>query len=117
MDPEDSFYGSKGQTCTNIVRSAASPICQFGPREQENRISSFIDASTLYVSSFNETMETYGFYGYFQTADPGRLPLSWIDDGRPLPFRSVDLNDGCNAPEEVEKRKFCFKGGKDIVWA
>lgn len=43
----------------------------------------------------------------------GRLPTSYLDDGRPLAFTTKQLDDGCNQPENVEKRQFCFKSGKN----
>ncbi|CAG7716875.1 unnamed protein product, partial [Allacma fusca] len=111
----DSFYASKGQSCMNFVRSAPAPICQFGPREQFNQITSYLDASTLYGSTLDELKDVKGRWGFPTAWNPGRLPTSYIEDGRPLPFRSTDLDDGCNTPEKVEQKQFCFKSGDKRV--
>lgn len=42
----DLFYGPLGQRCMEFVRSmpALRPHCTFGPREQMNQITGYIDA-------------------------------------------------------------------------
>lgn len=42
----DGFYSKFNQQCMNFVRSMPSirPECKFGPREQMNQITSYIDA-------------------------------------------------------------------------
>ncbi|KAK3866246.1 hypothetical protein Pcinc_028210 [Petrolisthes cinctipes] len=55
----DSFYAKFGQKCMEFVRSmpAVRPKCNFGPREQMNQITSYLDASNVYGSNLKEMRE------------------------------------------------------------
>ncbi|KAK4295988.1 hypothetical protein Pmani_031488 [Petrolisthes manimaculis] len=61
----DSFYSKFGQKCMEFVRSmpAVRPKCNFGPREQMNQITSYLDASNVYGSSLKEMRELRTFTG------------------------------------------------------
>ncbi|UYV81296.1 hypothetical protein LAZ67_20000683 [Cordylochernes scorpioides] len=53
MGPSDPFFAQFQQSCMEFVRSVPAPTmeCSFGPRQQINQITSFIDASNVYGSS------------------------------------------------------------------
>ncbi|CAH2228164.1 jg13071, partial [Pararge aegeria aegeria] len=53
LDVEDPYYQAYNLTCMEFVRSAPAPTCHFGPREQLNQATAFLDASAVY--SFSET--------------------------------------------------------------
>ncbi|KAG1713918.1 Chorion peroxidase [Nymphon striatum] len=57
VSPRDTFYSQFNVGCLNLTRSKATVNgdCKFGKREQENAITSFIDASFLYGSSEDQS--------------------------------------------------------------
>lgn len=61
----DPFFGKFRQQCMEFVRSmpAVRPQCNFGPREQMNQISSYIDASNVYGSSVKAMHPVRAFTG------------------------------------------------------
>lgn len=54
--PYDYMYNKYNNTCINFVRSAPCPLCDLGPRQQINVVTSFIDGSTIYGSSLNDSV-------------------------------------------------------------
>lgn len=48
LSPGDPNYDLYNVTCMNFVRSAPSPTDRFGPRQQLNQASAFIDGSVIY---------------------------------------------------------------------
>ncbi|XP_063594503.1 peroxidase-like [Penaeus indicus] len=46
----DTFFSEFDQQCMEVVRSAPAPKCEFGPREQMNVATAYLDASTVYGS-------------------------------------------------------------------
>lgn len=103
IPPNDSFFSQHNQRCMEFVRSfpAVRPACNFGPREQINQISAFIDASNVYGSSDNEAKELRSFQG-------GQLK-SHFEEGRSLlpPKRSECV--------ERSTQRACFKAGDSRV--
>lgn len=98
----DPFFKQFGQVCMEFVRSlpAMRPKCNFGPREQMNQITSFIDASNVYGSTLEEANELRTFSG-------GQLKVD--TQGRSLlpPKPSECANRA--------KQEFCFLAGDSRV--
>lgn len=91
-----------------FVRSAPALRCSFGPREQLNQASSYLDASMIYGNTENLSDK-------IRTFQEGRLEMSYTKDGRPLLPYSKDPVDGCNQAEEIKKGRYCFLSGNDFV--
>jgi len=53
--PDDYQFINFNRTCMNVVRSAPCPMCTLGPRQQANSVTSFIDGSTIYGSTYDTT--------------------------------------------------------------
>lgn len=100
----DPFYRQYNVTCMEFVRSAASPICSFGPREQMNQASSFLDGSVVYGASDTAMSQ-------LRTHLNGELKALIGPNGEELLPVSTDLKDGCNREEEYEKGRYCFLSG------
>ncbi|KAL7641463.1 UNVERIFIED_CONTAM: hypothetical protein RMT77_007334 [Armadillidium vulgare] len=97
---DDSFYSQFDQNCMEFVRSlpAIRPKCSFGPREQMNQVSSYIDGSTIYGSSHEEAKQ-------LRTFRKGRLKTSRFKGGsRLLPRNPSECRSKDN-------EKSCFKAG------
>lgn len=54
LGPGDPNYDVYNITCMNFVRSAPAPIGRFGPRQQLNQVSAYIDGSVIYGSTANK---------------------------------------------------------------
>lgn len=104
LGPGDPFFEQYNVTCMEFVRSAPAPACRFGPREQLNQATSFLDASVVYGPS-EELMKQ------LRSGIGGRLRMLTTDDGRELLPASTDPNDGCNREEESSKGRYCFFSG------
>lgn len=48
LGPGDPNYDRYNITCMNFIRSAPAPTDRFGPRQQLNQVSAFIDGSVIY---------------------------------------------------------------------
>ncbi|XP_039762001.1 peroxidase [Pararge aegeria] len=105
LDVEDPYYQAYNLTCMEFVRSAPAPTCHFGPREQLNQATAFLDASAVY--SFSETKS-------FQLREgtDGQLRMLKLGPWELLP-PSTDPNDGCNTVEMSAKGRYCFESGDD----
>ncbi|KAI2807789.1 hypothetical protein BLOT_005728 [Blomia tropicalis] len=99
---QDAFYRSKKQTCINFVRSAPAinPVCRFGPREQMNQLSSYIDGNNVYGASLEEEQKLRDYRG-------GRLRISKIHSQEFLPLNPNDTS--CQLPRDSPMK--CFLGG------
>ncbi|CAN8003226.1 unnamed protein product, partial [Ixodes hexagonus] len=75
----DKFYKKFDTTCMEFSRSApaAKPGCRLGPRDHINQITSFIDASTVYGSTPEETQMLRSFQkGLLRNSEvKGLMPL------------------------------------------
>lgn len=87
-----------------FVRSSPSPTCSFGPREQMNQATSFLDASVVYGTS-QKMMDQ------LRTFEGGELKMLLAPDGRELLPVSTDPNDGCNQEEQLKQGRYCFLSG------
>ncbi|KAK8745909.1 hypothetical protein OTU49_000091 [Cherax quadricarinatus] len=99
---DDEFFGQFTQRCMEFVRSmpAVRPKCNFGPREQMNQITSFIDASNVYGSSVEESKELRSFTGGLLKATTAGKTL--------LPPNPTECKD-------TSGTHFCFKAGDSRV--
>lgn len=95
----DSFFSNFGRRCMDFVRSlpAIRKACKFGPREQMNQITAFIDASNVYGSNDEIARSLREFNG-------GRLLVNNHEGRHMLPEHPNAL--GC-----ASRRPFCFKAG------
>uniref|UniRef100_T1J8N9 Chorion peroxidase n=1 Tax=Strigamia maritima TaxID=126957 RepID=T1J8N9_STRMM len=85
----DSFFGQFQHTCMEFVRSlpALRSHCNLGTREQMNRVTSYLDASTIYGTSESEIRK-------LRTFNRGMLKAKPCNGNDYLPFK----NDGaCHA--------------------
>ncbi|KAK3917344.1 Chorion peroxidase [Frankliniella fusca] len=62
---DDRFLAPFGERCMEFVRSlpAPRPECNFGPREQMNQITGFLDGSNIYGSDANKQQQLRLFRG------------------------------------------------------
>ncbi|XP_075990865.1 peroxidasin homolog cardinal [Anticarsia gemmatalis] len=105
LDVEDPFYQDYNITCMEFVRSAPATTCHFGPREQLNQATAFIDGSTVY--GFAESR-----LSMLRSASAGLLRMLKIGARELLP-PSTDPNDSCNTVEMNAKGRYCFESGDD----
>ncbi|XP_013101196.2 chorion peroxidase [Stomoxys calcitrans] len=103
---DDEYYSKYNLTCMNFVRSAPAPTGHFGPRQQLNQATSFIDGSVVYGNS--DLRQTK-----LRTQNNGTLRMYITGNGRELLPISTNLDDGCNRPRQVRQGKYCFESGDD----
>ncbi|KAL0279639.1 UNVERIFIED_CONTAM: hypothetical protein PYX00_001148 [Menopon gallinae] len=101
---DDPFYKEYNVSCMDFVRSAPAPLCGFGPREQLNQASSFIDGSVVYGNSKDISDELRTFIN-------GELKMLLTPDEEELLPVSSDPSDGCNREEEFKRGRYCFLTG------
>ncbi|KAF2361584.1 hypothetical protein FHG87_007666 [Trinorchestia longiramus] len=96
---DDPFYSKFGQECMEFTRSmpAIRKECKFGPREQMNQITAYIDSSNVYGSS-QQVMSS------LREGRGGRLRVTQQDERELLPEDQRAL--GCRAT-----RPLCFRAG------
>uniref|UniRef100_A0A6A7G547 Peroxidase-like n=2 Tax=Hirondellea gigas TaxID=1518452 RepID=A0A6A7G547_9CRUS len=77
VSESDPFFGPRSQTCLNFVRSMLAPNsnCTFGPAEQMNQITSYLDFSNVYGSTQEQAdrLRTYTG-GILKTSEGNLLP-------------------------------------------
>ncbi|XP_023246127.1 peroxidase-like isoform X2 [Copidosoma floridanum] len=94
----DPVYGEQGLRCLNYVRSqpALGADCTFGPAQQMNQASHFLDGSTVYGSTLNKSSEVRAF-------ESGLLRASVKDNLEYLPV----------APKSLCGTKSCYLTGDE----
>uniref|UniRef100_A0A0P5JUL6 Chorion peroxidase n=1 Tax=Daphnia magna TaxID=35525 RepID=A0A0P5JUL6_9CRUS len=100
----DPFYAQFNQRCMEFVRSlpAPRPGCTFGPREQLNQVTAFIDGSTVYGSNDEAANQLREFNG-------GRLATQRSLKGHTLlPVKAEECSD-------FLRQRFCFRAGDGRV--
>eukprot|EP00088_Acartia_fossae_P028789 TRINITY_DN29621_c0_g1_i3.p1 TRINITY_DN29621_c0_g1~~TRINITY_DN29621_c0_g1_i3.p1 ORF type:complete len:828 (-),score=123.74 TRINITY_DN29621_c0_g1_i3:220-2703(-) len=95
----DRFYSKFRQRCMEFVRSMPAPReqCKFGPREQVNQITAWLDGSNVYGSDFDESV-------HLRELRRGRMKVTKIQGRDMLPLNPDDCADETN-------RRFCFAAG------
>ncbi|XP_066972309.1 peroxidase-like [Macrobrachium rosenbergii] len=97
----DPVFSSYNRTCMRFVRSLiASKGCTFGPREQLNQITAYLDASAVYGSTPDVARILRSFKGGHLNKVHDNLPVS----GHLLPEVKCPHSSG-----------FCFKAGDERV--
>ncbi|CAG9859302.1 unnamed protein product [Phyllotreta striolata] len=97
----DSFYAGYNQRCMNFVRTVLAPRedCTLGYSQQMNKVTHFLDGSTIYGSSADQTAQLRTFEG-------GKLK-TFNDYGREL-LPLAKNKDACLSNEEGMA---CFESG------
>ncbi|XP_060524145.1 chorion peroxidase [Cylas formicarius] len=101
LPERDPFYGRFGQRCMNFVRSVLAPRydCTLGYANQMNKLTHFVDASSVYGSTPEQTSQLRSFRG-------GKLN-AFHDYGRQL----LPLSRDPNACLTMEQGSACFESG------
>ncbi|XP_039283319.1 peroxidase [Nilaparvata lugens] len=99
----DHIFSPFGERCMEFVRSlpAPRPECNFGPREQMNQVSGFLDASNIYGSSVQHQQSLREFQG-------GRLRTQNVKGRHMLPAN----RDECTSDNSIFA---CFRAGDGRV--
>lgn len=104
LESPDPYYTQYNVSCMEFVRAAPAPVCSFGPREQLNQATSFLDASVVYGT-------TDSVMNQLRTMQGGELKMLQTPEGLELLPVSTDVNDGCNQEEELKNGRYCFLSG------
>ncbi|XP_065303828.1 salivary peroxidase/catechol oxidase-like [Dermacentor albipictus] len=103
LSPDDRFYGQFQQNCLEFVRSVAAPRpkCAFGPREQLNQLTAYLDGSAIYGATDEEAKA-------LRSMTDGRLSSTVFSSDEMLPLQpegvQACIGDGA-----------CFRGGDTRV--
>ncbi|XP_076323088.1 salivary peroxidase/catechol oxidase-like isoform X2 [Tachypleus tridentatus] len=108
ISKNDPFFSRFGETCMEFVRSlpAPRPRCSFGPREQLNQLTAFIDASNVYGSTEEEEKDLRSFQN-------GLLRVSKLGNTDLLP-KETNENAECER-SQASPNFLCFKAGDERV--
>ncbi|XP_037094384.1 peroxidase-like [Pollicipes pollicipes] len=101
---DDPQFAVFNVSCLDFVRSSPAPLCQYGPRQQLNQITAFLDGSNIYGSDDEQTSSLRAHAG-------GRLRVQTTEDGRELLPISADPKDGCNRNASMAVNQYCFRSG------
>ncbi|XP_075729299.1 chorion peroxidase-like isoform X2 [Rhipicephalus microplus] len=103
---DDPFFARFGQTCMNVPRSAPCTRCALGQREQQDILTSYLDASQVYGSSTEDTMRLRAMRQGMM------LHQNDVFVGQLLPLSFHANEDRCSIPS---KGKICFRAGDERV--
>lgn len=106
LGPGDPYYHQYNITCMNFVRSIPAPTGHFGPRQQLNQATAFIDGSVVYGADDAKVKR-------LRTGQDGKLRMLTTPDNRELLPQSTDPNDGCNEANMNAAGKYCFESGDE----
>jgi len=95
----DNVFSRFGQKCMEFVRSMPAPRegCNFGPREQTNQITAWLDGSNVYGSDADEARKLRLLSG-------GRLRVTRVQGRDLLPLNPSECSDN-------ERHRYCFSAG------
>ena len=95
----DHVFGKFGQRCMEFVRSMPAPRsgCNFGPREQVNQITAWLDGSNVYGSDEDEAAKLRLLGG-------GRLRVTRVQGRDLLPLNPKECSDEA-------RHRYCFSAG------
>ncbi|XP_017790614.1 PREDICTED: peroxidase-like isoform X1 [Habropoda laboriosa] len=90
VSDQDPIYGQHYVRCMNYVRSlpVVKSECTFGPVEQMNQASHFLDASTIYGSTLKRSRELREFVG-------GRLLVHEKNNHEFIPVGGTEISSEC----------------------
>ena len=99
LPDNDRAFSKFGQKCMEFVRSMPAPRsgCNFGPREQVNQITAWLDGSNVYGSDEDEANKLRLLGG-------GRLRVTRVMGRDLLPLNPEECSDD-------ERRRYCFSAG------
>ncbi|XP_022707611.1 peroxidase-like isoform X2 [Varroa jacobsoni] len=101
----DAFFGATGRTCNNMPRSAPCSTCKLGHREQQDALTSYIDASQIYGSSDDDNNR-------LRAKVKGLLKYQVVNNRQMLPRSFHPDDDRCSIPSAGQ---FCFRAGDERV--
>uniref|UniRef100_A0A1B0CRK5 Uncharacterized protein n=1 Tax=Lutzomyia longipalpis TaxID=7200 RepID=A0A1B0CRK5_LUTLO len=104
IEEGDPYFDEYNVTCMGFIRSAPAPTGHFGPRQQLNQATAFIDGSAVYGSTDSRTK-------MLREHEGGRLRMFHTADNRTLLPLSTDPSDGCNDAVQNAAGKYCFDTG------
>ncbi|XP_045119101.1 peroxidase-like [Portunus trituberculatus] len=104
LSDSDPLYKGSNSTCLEFTRSAPAPKCKFGPREQLNQQTSYLDASAVYGATPEAAKD-------LRMMKDGLLKTQVVPDGRELLPPSLDPLDGCNKAAKLKYNQSCFLAG------
>ncbi|XP_047486110.1 peroxidase-like isoform X2 [Penaeus chinensis] len=100
----DPFYAQFNQTCMEFVRSVGDSSCVWGPREQLNEKTSYLDGSAVY--GFEQTL-----VDSLREFKDGLLKFQVTKEGEELVPANTDMTNACNKQEKADIGQFCFRAG------
>ncbi|XP_023220164.1 peroxidase-like [Centruroides sculpturatus] len=103
ISPRDYFYSKFNRKCLNFVRSARCSSCIFGPRQQTNQQTAFVDASQVYGTAVDDNNNLRS------NNNDGKLLMRFHPrSGDVLPASTNPNSDSCSRPNE---NLLCFRAG------